>query len=366
MRVLELHTGFNIMGGAESMIIGLSNEMAKSHDVTVCSVFKPTPNSLYYTRFSNKVNKIHLGVEKSGFSIKNILKVYNYLKDADYDIVHFHGLFYYFALPIILTHRRLKYVYTFHSDAYKEQGKWDKRIQWLKRFCLKHNWMLPVTISPQSKESFWSYYHLDSELIENGIPKPIISNNVDVVGKYRITPHTKIFFHPGRICVPKNQVVLCKVFKRLIDNGYDVVLLIAGTKQEENIYEEMKPYFSDRIVYLGERNDVSLILSQSDGFCLPSIWEGLPVTLLESLSVGCIPICSPVGGIPSVVNDGDNGLLSKTSSEKDYYARMVERLSMKEEKVFEMKRACVDSFAPYDIVNTADKYIQYFLKVKRM
>lgn len=48
-------------------------------------------------------------------------------------------------------------------------------------------------------------------------------------------------------------------------------------------------------------------MAHCDAMCLPSIWEGLPVTLLEALSVGCIPICSNVGGIPDVIESGMNG-----------------------------------------------------------
>lgn len=363
MKILELHIGFNLMGGAESMIIGLSNEMAKMNDVTVCSVFRPNFDSIYYTRISDKVNKINLGIEKAGFSVRNILKVYSYLKHADYDIIHLHGFFCYFALPIVLTHKRLKYVYTFHSDAYKEQGKWDMRIHWLKRLCLRKKWMMPVSISPQSKESFTRYYKLDSFLIENGIPRPTITDNQDIVSQFKITSNTKVFFHPGRISEPKNQVVLCKVFMHLIADGQDVVLLIAGTKQDERIFDEMRPYFSNRIVYLGERNDVSLILSQCDGFCLPSIWEGLPVTLLESLSVGCIPICSPVGGIVSVINDGINGFLSDSPSFDDYYSTMQRYLKIEEESLNVIKQKCKESFEPYDIKITANNYLNYFNKL---
>lgn len=360
MKILQLHTGFNLMGGVESMIIGLANEMVKEHDVTVCSVFKPNQDSIFYTRISENVKKVHLGVLASGFSIKNVFRIYKYLRKADFDIIHFHGLFCYFALSIVLLHRKRKFVYTFHSDAYKEQGTWDKRIIWLKRFCLKRRWMHPVTISPQSKDSFTQYYGLDSRLIQNGIASPKINSDSHFIDSLRITPQTKVFFHPGRISIPKNQKVLCRVFQRLIKDGEDVMLIIAGSNQEVDIFNEIQPMFCDRIIYLGERNDVSQLLSEADGFCLPSIWEGLPVTLLEALSVGCVPICSPVGGIVSVVESGKNGILSQSSSEDDYYNAMREFLRLSDNKIQTMKLACKQSFKHYDIKETSSKYISFF------
>lgn len=364
MKILQLHTGFNLLGGVESMIIGLANEMAKTNDVTVCSVFEPNDNSVFYTRLSNDVKKIHLGVQKPGISIGNLLKVIKYLlNNTNYDIVHFHGLFYYFAIPIILTHNKTKYVYTFHSDAYKEQGIWDKRIFFLKKYCLKKKWMYPITISPQSRESFLNYYHLDSKLIQNGIPFPEISYSSSYLKNYHITPTTRVFVHPGRISLPKNQVVLCKVFERLIKDGEDVVLLIVGSKQDDKIFEELSCFFSERIVYLGEVDNVPQLLSEADGLCLPSIWEGLPITLLESIAVGCIPICSPVGGIVSVIEHGETGFLSKSSSEEDYYYTMKEFLRTPLSKLCSIKSNCKLRFELYDIKYTAREYISYYKEI---
>ena len=85
------------------------------------------------------------------------------------------------------------------------------------------------------------------------------------------------------------------------------MLLLAGEKQKETIYTDLQRYFSDRIKYLGERNDVLDLLSASDIFACLRFGEGMPMSLLESLSVGCIPVCTPVGGIPEAVTDGVNG-----------------------------------------------------------
>lgn len=363
MKILQLHTGFNLVGGVESMVVALANEMSKNHDVTVCSVFKPNENSIFYTKIDERVDKIHLGVCKPGFSLRNIFRIYQFLRISNFDIVHIHGMFHYFVLSILLLHKKMKFIYTFHSDAYMELSNWDKRIFFLKKFCLKHKWMNPVTISPQSKQSFTSCYLMDSKMIENGIPQPQIDKSRNSLATYKLSKQTKVFIHPGRICIPKNQLVLCKVFKRLIDEGADIMLLIAGTKQDLPIFNSISNFLCDRIIYLGERNDVPQLLHDSDGFCLPSIWEGLPVTLLESLSVGCIPICSPVGGIVSLVKSGYNGVLSKSSCEEDYYDALKFFLTLSEQQIIEMKRNCLLSFAPYNINETTIKYLSYYAEL---
>ena len=360
MKILQIHVGLSLMGGAESVVIGLANELSKNNDARVCSIFKPADGGVYYTRLSERVQKEHLGIEKNGFSFKNLWKIFKYLKNTDAEIVHFHGFFYYYALPIILFHKRIKFVYTLHSDAYMENSKWDRRIMWLKTFCMKHHWIYPVTISPESKDSFTKLYGLDSRLIRNGVARSNVSQSPNDVDFARITENTKVFFHPGRISTPKNQVVLCRVFQKLIKDNEDVVLLIAGTKQDVAIFKELEPMFCDRIRYLGERNDVPQLLAHADGFCLPSIWEGLPITLLESLSVGCIPICSPVGGIVGVIKDGYNGFLSRSSSEEDYYNCMKKYLNLPKKQITPVKVHCLESFASYDVSNMTKNYLDYY------
>ena len=146
--------------------------------------------------------------------------------------------------------------------------------------------------------------------------------------------------HAGRIDTPKNQIVLCKVFDRLVKDGEDVVLLIAGAKQSTEIYSKLEQYFSERIQYLGERNDVPDLMAYSDAMCLSSIWEGLPVTLLEALSVGCVPICTPVGGIPDVIKDNWNGILSTSASEEGYFQAVKRFISMSDIDYSKIKSDC--------------------------
>jgi glycosyltransferase involved in cell wall biosynthesis len=51
------------------------------------------------------------------------------------------------------------------------------------------------------------------------------------------------------------------------------------------------------------------ILATADAVVLPSYREGLPLVLLEAMSVGCVPITAPVGGIPEIVKSGRTGIL---------------------------------------------------------
>lgn len=358
MEVLHIHPSMS-NGGIESMICGLANEMAKSQNVTVCSIFQPKTTDIFWNKLSSSVTKVSLGKVDKGFSLKEIYKVYKLIKRRKFDVVYFHGFIQYYLLAILLLRKHVKLCYTLHTDANMENTGWSGRLFKFKKFCFIHNWVTPITISYASQKSFYDLYHCSSRLIFNGVQKPQISNEVpEIIQKYKYSHKTKIFLHPGRITKAKNQVVLCRVFERLLKEGWDIVLLIAGSKDDNYIYRDIESFLCDRIIYLGQRNDIPQLLAYSDAMCLPSIWEGLPVTLLEALSVGCIPICSPVGGIVDVIKCGDNGFLSKSSTVEDYYAIMKRYLNMKEEDIFQMKRKCSESFEMYNIINTANAYLQ--------
>ena len=51
MKILHIHTSFT-SGGIEAMICGLANEMVKTEDVSVCSIFKPKENDVFWNKLS--------------------------------------------------------------------------------------------------------------------------------------------------------------------------------------------------------------------------------------------------------------------------------------------------------------------------
>ena len=70
-----------------------------------------------------------------------------------------------------------------------------------------------------------------------------------------------------------------------------------------------------RLNFLGSRNDVPYLLSQSDCLLLPSLWEAFPIVLLEAAASNIPVITTPVGSIDSFIND-ENGYLAKLSEFK--------------------------------------------------
>jgi glycosyltransferase involved in cell wall biosynthesis len=66
---------------------------------------------------------------------------------------------------------------------------------------------------------------------------------------------------------------------------------------------------ADRVLFLGHRPDIPDLLASCDLFVLPSLYEGLPLSILEAMAAGKAVVATAVGGTPEAVLDGITGLL---------------------------------------------------------
>jgi len=66
---------------------------------------------------------------------------------------------------------------------------------------------------------------------------------------------------------------------------------------------------SSRVHFLGPRRDLGNLLAGMDVFVLPSLWEGLPLSMVLAMGAGVPVVATAVAGIPEVVDDGRTGLL---------------------------------------------------------
>lgn len=115
----------------------------------------------------------------------------------------------------------------------------------------------------------------------------------------------------GRIEPNKGMTELLFAGKRLKKENYPFQLVIAGKEQNEGVYlPQFKQCFLDSFRYVGlvSGNAKCEFLRSLDVFILPTYFEGLPMSLLECMSYGVTPVVTPVGSIPQVVKNMENGL----------------------------------------------------------
>lgn len=94
--------------------------------------------------------------------------------------------------------------------------------------------------------------------------------------------------HVGRFTAQKNHAFLIDVFTEVAKRRDDAVLLLVGTGEAEASVKALvdKRGLTDRVKFLGQRSDVDRLYQAFDVFCLPSLYEGLPMVGVECQASG--------------------------------------------------------------------------------
>lgn len=120
----------------------------------------------------------------------------------------------------------------------------------------------------------------------------------------------------GRLDPIKNFDILIQAFSELKYGRNKVKLLIAGEGKERKKLERIasETGVKDRVVFLGERDDLSNIYKIMDVFILPSRNEGISNTILEAMATGIPVIAAKVGGNVELIEHNITGLLVSPES----------------------------------------------------
>ena len=161
----------------------------------------------------------------------------------------------------------------------------------------------------------------------------------------------------GRIAKTKGMNDLLEACRKLKEEGLEFVLDMAGKEEHEGEY---LPLFKDLLgkgfYYAGIVSGQSKaeFLRRLDIFALPSHFEGLPMSLLESMSYGIVPVTTPVGSIPHYVSEGVNGLFMK-KEDAESLCHQVKRLNEDRKMLHQLsiraKETIFNNFSP-------DLYVQ--------
>jgi glycosyltransferase involved in cell wall biosynthesis len=131
--------------------------------------------------------------------------------------------------------------------------------------------------------------------------------------KYEQKKKIRILFL-GWVYESKGVFELVEAFAQLLGRFPEIELLIAGEGKDSDLLhaEVTRRGLTQAISFLGwiEGDDKASALSMADIFALPSHVEGLPNAMIEAMAAGLPIIVTPVGSIPNVIQDGENGLLT--------------------------------------------------------
>lgn len=351
-------------GGAERFVVSLSNQLTEmGHDVTVCMLLSDQNDNYVFNRqFLDSRVRFHSMGYLPGFSLSKVTDVEKYLLSQQPDVVHCHLNVVPYIFRLAIAQKNIKFIHTLHNVAENASGKkWQKSIN---RFFYKHGYITPVTISEKCRQSYVNYYGLPSPVsIDNGCEVPRKSIRFDEVvaevESYKNNPDTPVFIHVARFHEQKNQKLLIDAFNELYRKEVDFVLLVIGDGFDRGAGAELKGRACEKIHFLGLKNNVADYLYCSDAFCLTSLYEGLPISLLEAMACGVIPVCTQVGGIPDVIEDGETGFVSE--ADKEAYLAALERYLNEPMD----KDAVINKYEKdYSMTSCALKYIEVYGTVR--
>ena len=314
MKIVQLIYSLS-SGGGERFVVDLSNELAKrGHDVTLCMLLNATEHRLFNRQFLNGRVKFHSMGFSSGFSFLKVKRLESYILSQKPDVAHCHLNVIPYVFWLSYKHREIKFFHTLHSIASESCGpKYQYKIN---KYFYSKGIIRPVAISRLCQDSYRNFYKLDNApYINNGraIVKPTeeLSNVYKDISSHKKDSLTPVFIHVARCNALKNQDLLIDTFNILDKENVNYILLVIGSGYDMEEGLKLKKKACNKILFLGEKNNVGDYLLCSDFFCLTSHYEGLPISLLESLSCGVTPVCTNVGGIPDVIIDKVTGYLSE-------------------------------------------------------
>ncbi len=120
----------------------------------------------------------------------------------------------------------------------------------------------------------------------------------------------------ARLNIQKGHCYLIDAAKQLaVANPQPLFLLVGDGELRDELERAVNEAgLSDNFIFAGYRRDVAEILALTDLFVLPTMFEGLPHSVLEAMAAGCCVVASRVDGVTEVIDDGKTGILVEAAN----------------------------------------------------
>jgi glycosyltransferase involved in cell wall biosynthesis len=184
------------------------------------------------------------------------------------------------------------------------------------RWAMRHS-DHTVMVSGATQRQFATELGVDEShftVVPNGVP---ITNGdaARVRAEFGIEERDCVLLAVGTLERHKGHHTLLEALTRLgaAEVNTPWKLIIAGGRggdQHESMLEYIRAHgLGERVHIVLNRNDIADLLALADVFVMPSLWEGLPMAILEAMVAGKAIIATATAGIPEAVVDGRDGLL---------------------------------------------------------
>lgn len=352
MKIVQVMPRFTF-GGAEIMCETLVYELCKlGHDVYVVSLYNQ--ETVIVKRMKERGIRVILLDKRPGPDLTLMSKLRKIFIGIQPDVIHTHLYVMEYVIPASVG-LKVKRIHTLHSIASKENNKFGRILNY---FFFKTRKVIPIALSGLVQETIENEYNLSEDNV------PIIYNGISLEkcmpkSDYKIENKIKLL-HIGRFTSAKNHIELLKAIKLLKEKHFQVVLTLVG---DGELRKEIEQFVRDNdmgeyVNLYGISDNVYPLLHASDIFLLPSIYEGIPMTLIEAMGTGLPIIASNVGGIPNMISNNVEGILiTPTANEIE---NAIEKLMTKETLRAKYGKAAINKAKEFSSINMAKEYIKVY------
>lgn len=311
-KVIFLHQSLEV-GGAESQRLALLKNIDKGKfDIRVCSIGKKGPIGEKIEKLGYKVDELNQNPDSKGMRIT--YRLVKYLRREKPDILHcslfnanFHGRIAGFLsrVPYLITEE--------HSEHFQYNGL--KFLPYrIADFILSYVTDCIVCCSKGVKKDIIKKENLPAKkllAIENCIDLDnykIMTQREGMRRKYNIKDEL-VFITVASLSARKGHFFLIDSLRDIKDKGYHLKCFFAGDGplKEALIDRCHELDLSREVIFLGHVKNVIDYLNASDVFVLPSLFEGLPIALLEAMLAGLASIVTDAGSNADLIKTGFNG-----------------------------------------------------------
>lgn len=189
--------------------------------------------------------------------------------------------------------------------------------------------------------------------------------------KYQIDETELLIVFSSRLVPRKGIDILFAAWPEVYKKNPHARLLIMGSgkDQPDSIEEIMKERVETenlgKVIFLGEMSEPEKILGVADIFVFPSREEGFPNALMEALAAGLPSVCSRIGGVLPLVEDGENGVLFETENAVQLAEKLDMLLRDQELRIRLGGRARSIMEEKYSFEKTAEEYCQLYEKLSQ-
>lgn len=299
---------------------------------------------------------------------KGILKNYNALKlimkENNYDAIHSHLGHKSIIALLCARHCGIKTRITHSHQAYPPESIFRKMIRkFLTYFVILYSSSL-AACGFDAAVWLWGRKRVENNLVS-------IQNNAIEIDKYSFNNEIRtkirndlnlvdkiVVGHVGRLSFQKNQLRLLDIFKIIHSKNPQTFLFLIGEDELNGQIEEKINILDlkESVIVFGVRSDANLLLNAMDVFLFPSIFEGLPFTLIETQCNGLMAISSDV--VTSHVKVTDCVFFESLASNDEQWADKTLELA-KQGRNHETAERIKD--AGYDILYEASKLKNYYI-----